>query len=165
MLRLQGGALLLLGALWLGRHASACLRERLKALRSWIDALELLRADIAAFTPLPEALLHAGCADGCGGESLKRIAYRMEQENRMLNEIWQEELQRTPFQSQELDSLSALGAQLGRYDVPTQLRALERCVCDFERWEREATEKTRKEARLRLRLVGAAGALLLIVLW
>lgn len=165
MLRLPGGALLLLGALWLGRHASACLRERLTALRSWIDALELLRADISAFIPVPESLLHAGHTGGCGGEFLKRIALRMEQENRMLGEIWQEELQSMPFQSQELDSLSALGVQLGRYDVSTQLRALDRCICDFTRWEREATDKTRAEAGMRLRLIGAAGALLLIVLW
>ena len=83
----------------------------------------------------------------------------------MLGEIWREELQSMPFQSQELDSLSALGVQLGRYDVSTQLRALDRCICDFTRWEREATDKTRAEAGMRLRLIGAAGALLLIVLW
>ena len=165
MLRLLGGVLLLASAFWLGRHASMRLRQRPRQLRSLIDALESLRADISALAPLSEALLHAGRAAGCGGAFLKRIASRLEQENRMLDEIWAEELQSMPLRLQERDSLSVLGTQLGKYDAATQMRALERCICDLKRWEQEATEKTRAEAGLWLRLIGVAGVLLLIVLW
>lgn len=165
MLRLLGAALLLFGALWLGRYASACLRGRPKQLRSWVDALELLRSDIAAMSPLPEAMLHASRIGGCAGCFLESVAARLEQENQMFAVTWNEALRGQPLRDRELDSLSALGAQLGRYEASTQLRALERCICDFTRWEQEATDKTREEAGLRLRLIGAAGALLLIVLW
>lgn len=164
-LRLLGGGLLLVAAFWIGRYASDRLRSRPRQLRSLIDALEILRADIFALAPLSEAMLHAGGVAGCGGAFLKRVASRLERENRMLDAIWIEELQSVPLRPQERDSLCALGTQLGKYDVPTQLRALERCICDLERWEREATEKTRAEAGLRLRLIGAAGGLLLILLW
>ena len=165
MLRLLGGALLLLGTLLLGRHASARLRQRPKELRSWIDALELLRTDIAAMTPLPEALLHASSVQGCAGAYLESVVTRIRRENRMLCEIWDEQLGTLPLRSEEQDRLRTLGAQLGRYDAAAQLRALDRCICDFARWEREATDKTGAEAGLRLRLIGATGTLLLIVLW
>ena len=165
MLRLLGGALLLLGTLLLGRYASARLRRRPKELRSWIDALELLRSDIAAMTPMPEALLHASRAQGCAGVYLESVVTTLERENRMLCEIWNEQLHTLPLRPEEQDRLRALGAQLGRYDAAAQLRALERCSSDFARWERESTDKSGAEAGLRLRLIGAAGALLLIVLW
>lgn len=163
--RLLGGALLLAGALWMGRQASRRLRERPRQLRSVISALEILRSNLAALAPLPEAMRRAGRAGGCGGALLLDVAVCMEQENRMLDEIWQEAVRRLPLSNEGLDSLLALGLQLGRYDAATQLRALERCISDFQRWEREAEDKTRQEAGLRLRLIGAAAALLMILLW
>ena len=84
MLRLLGGVLLLASAFWLGRHASLRLRQRPRQLRSLIDALEILHADISALTPLSEAMLRASGVKGCGGAFLKRIACRLEQENRIL---------------------------------------------------------------------------------
>ncbi len=163
--RILGGALLLIAFFWGGRQVSAPLLARQRDLRSVLDALELLRADISTLIPLPEALFHASSIEGNASTFFRETAMRMDTENRLLSVIWSDALRSLPLPDAALDCLGSLGLQLGRYDLQTQLRALDRCIQDLERMEREAEEKARREARLRFRLTAAGGILLLIVLW
>ena len=165
LIRILGGTMLMIAALWGGRQASASIRAGAKLFRSFLNALELLRADIAAFVPLSESLRHASSAHGSAARFFEAAALRMETENRVFSEIWTEELTRLQLPAEAFESLCSLGIQLGKYDVQTQLRALDRCIRTFEQLERVALDKAGREAELRLRLTAAGGALLLIMLW
>ena len=165
LIRILGGAMLMIAALWGGRQASASIRACAKLFRCFLNALELLRADIAAFVPLSESLRHASSAHGSAARFFEAAALRIETENRVFYEIWTEELTRLQLPAEAFESLCALGEQLGKYDVQTQLRALDRCIRTFEQLERVALDKAGREAELRLRLTAAGGALLLIMLW
>ena len=163
--RFFGGILLLAAAVLAGTQAASSLRTRALQLHGIVDGLEVLRAEISALVPLSEALFRACGSGGCSEKFFRAVAQRMESENRIFFELWNEELIGLPLQRRALISLQVLGAQLGRYDAETQTRALDRCIQELKRLENEAMDKAGAEAGLRLRLAAALGMLLLIVLW
>lgn len=165
--RLFGAGILVLASLCLGRASVRELRCKPERLRRMIDALERLRAEIAAFAPLREALQHASESPD---ESVRSFFYtissRMETENQRFQMLWVSELKKLRFLNQaEVQTLMPLGAQLGRYDADSQLRALDRCIQALEQAYTEAKEKARSEAGLRLRLTAVIVALVMIVIW
>ena len=167
MYRLLGAAALLFSAWFFGHASVSELRRRPEQLGRLIDALEQLRAEIASWTPLKEALNHVSfCTEGSVQSIFRDSALRMESENTRFQAIWDAEIGTMQFlHPSERRILMALGTQLGRFDAASQLRALDRCIEDLTRCRTEAKDKARAEIGLRLRLTAVLGALLIIMIW
>ena len=169
MLRAVGALLLVGGAGFLGFAAAAGLGRRVKSLRIFLAALELMEREIAfRLTPMPDLLedlagrmpppvsvFFARCRAGLGGLGEKDLGL-----------LWREGLEEVPMDlgPEERELLGELGDVLGRYDGEGQRAALERTRLALEETLRRAEEDKIRQGRMYGVLGLTAGAFLVIML-
>lgn len=130
MLKLLGAALLTAGGAWLGLGAAGELSGRARALDAWGDALELMENELAfrlpAMPELMERLSHSARPPAREVfTALQTGLTRLGESS--FEELWRGALDAHPggLAGEELDTLKALGAVLGRYSWADQCRGLE----------------------------------------
>ena len=169
MLKIAGAILVVSCCTLLGLMTSGKSAGRLRALRSLLESLEQMQAELGGLLmPLPELLLRLKLrASQPAAEFYGRVLWLTENKQLPLRAAWEQAAEETAslcLRPEEEKALSALGAVLGRYDAETQCRALER-VCRRLQLFRELEEKDRRQkVRLSAALGVGAGITLAILL-
>ncbi len=163
------GAMLVVGCCsLLGLAAVGHSNQRLRSLRSLLDALELMKAELEGMlTPLPELMLGLRLrAEQPAAEFFSRVNWLSEKKRLPFRSAWEQAVQDTEalcLRPEEARALESLGAVLGRYDAETQAAAVERTrqrlslFRDLE--ERDRVRKNRLSAAL-----GAGAGIALAIL-
>lgn len=169
MLKLLGSILLAGGAAYLGFSATARLERRVRSLRTFLGALELLERELSfRLTPMPALLdrlakqtgppvgaFFARCRDGLSdlGE-------------RTLSDLWSEALNGIPMDLGAEDRLilGELGGILGRYDGAGQGEALALAQARLGQCLTAAAEERARLGRVYGALGLSVGTLLVIML-
>lgn len=169
MLRAIGAALLLTGSAGVGLAAVGRLEHRVTALRSLIEALELMERELDfRLPPMKELILEtaqrsaepaSGFLRTCG-EGIDELR------GRPFSGLWrQTALEKlSALKNSDLEVLVSVGAVLGRYDGEGQRRAIaavrERLVGFLD----DASEERRRQGRVYGALSITAGVFLVILL-
>lgn len=159
--------------------AAACLvslvtlrekKQRQEGCLSLVAALELLRGELSSgAVPLrlgiERACAHAG---GIGNELLIAVREGLgDLGERSFDEIWNKALDGTDLWLAETvrHEMRKLGSVLGRFELETQLRALDACISLLrQQWERQRNAYP-EERRVWIGLTGGLSALLVILLY
>lgn len=169
MLKAVGAALLLTGSAGLGLTAIRRLERRVTALRSLIEALELMERELDfRLPPMKELILATACRatepaagflHACG-EGMDKL------EGKPLAGLWrQAALEKLPaLKKQDLETLFSVGAVLGRYDGEGQRRTIAVAWERLSNFLAEASEERRRQGKVYGALSVTAGAFLVILL-
>lgn len=169
MLRAVGAALLLSGSAGLGLAGVRRLERRVAALRSLIEALELMERELDfRLPPMKELILEtarrsaepaSGFLRACG-EGMDAL------EGRPLAGLWrQTAAEKLPaLKHGEQEVLFSVGAVLGRYDGEGQRRAIAAARERLAGFLSDAAEERRRQGRVYGALGVTAGAFLVILL-
>lgn len=170
MLRAIGAALLLAGSAVLGLAAVGRLERRAAALRSLIEALELLERELDfRLPPMKELILEtaqrstepaSGFLRACG-EGLDGL------EGTPLSGLWRQAATEklTALKNCDLETLFSVGAVLGRYDGEGQRRAIAAARERLTGLLSDAAEERRRQGKVYGALSITAGAFLVILLF
>ena len=169
MTGLVGAALLTAGCAGLGLSAAGWLEGRVRDLDGLIAALEEMERELDwRQPPLPELLERAGqTAGGRAGAFFARCAAQAGAlSGRPFRLAWEQALAGAGLRLTACDRLllGQLGGVLGRYDGPSQSRALAQCAARLEGQRRAALERRERLGRVYTVLGVAGGALLGILL-
>lgn len=170
MLRIVGAALLLAGGVGLGASAVIRLERRVTTLRSLTEALELMERELDfRLPPMKELILETArrSAEPAAG-FLRACAEGMERlEGRPLSDLWQRAaLAELPALKRcDLETLSSVGAVLGRYDAESQRGVISAARERLAGILADAVEDRRRQGRVYGVLGAAAGAFLVILLF
>lgn len=168
MMRLTGVILLLLSAGGFGMMRAMDLKQRPKSIRSMIDALLLLRADILSRgLYLPDALAHVdGMSSGCAKTFFGTVSFMLGKSAKPFDVIWEESLDSLgELGREERDIIRRLGAHLGRLDAAAQGKAIDTSILLLEAAERQAKTYSQQYSRLYTGLGLTVGAMLAVVLY
>lgn len=164
-----GAALILLACLAAAWRLTQEQTKRLRALQELSAALERLGADMSLrLTGLPELTeALAQSAPGAAGRFFCTLREALsELGEKPFAVLWAETLRSAlpELGREELDALLRLGETLGRYELNEQLAAIELCRAALERGAALLRDALPERRRLAYGLLGAAGALLCILL-
>ena len=160
------GALLLAGAcLCMGGAAAGRLRARVRLLRQFEGALELMERELSyAGTEVPE-LLEKLSGPTEAGAFFHRCAGGLADPDRPpLSRLWRDGLEGLPLGEGERALLEEAGQVLGRYDSAGQCAALCRVREELAAARRSAEEERDRMGRVYWTVGGATGLLLVILL-
>ncbi|MCD7947129.1 MAG: stage III sporulation protein AB [Oscillospiraceae bacterium] len=169
MLNMLGAVLVIGGAAVIGMAAARTLTVRLRTLRAFFAALDLMERELSfRLTPTPE-LLDELAARMSGQVSAFFTYCRAGLERlgeRSLGQVWREGLQQTELGLQEEDIrlLEELGDVLGRYDGGGQQAALARVGGQLAQCINEAQTARAKQGKMYGMLCLSAGLLTVIML-
>jgi len=167
--RIAGCVLLIAGGSGLGWAVGERLRERAEELDGLHTGLSAVRRELSFYQrSVPEAWQRAAdSVRGTAGECFRLCAriYDSGQACRV-EEAWRQGAERclSTLDGEELEMIAGLGEVLGRYDLETQCRALDRCCARLDAARAECREEWRRQRRLHLVLGATAGALGAVVL-
>lgn len=169
MLRILGAVLIVGCSTLLGVGVSSRSRQRIRALRSLLESLPRLKAELEGLlTPLPTllALLTREAAQPAS-ELYGAAALKMEKKALSFRAAWEQAVEETEalcLLPEELRALRALGAVLGRSDAATQAAAVDRTVKQLSLFlELEEKDRTGKN-RVHAALGAGAGVMLALLL-
>lgn len=164
-----GAALILCACLTAAGLLTCEQRQKLNALRDLSAALERLQAELSLrATGLPE--ISATFAKECRGAAARFFRALCEEMadlgERPFSAIWEGAARSAlpELRGEELDVFCRLGETLGRYELQSQLAAIELCRSSLERDAALLADALPERRRLAFGLLGAAGALLCIIL-
>ena len=169
MLKMVGAVLLLAGGIGLGLSAVRRLERRVTALRSLIQALELMEQELDFRLPPMRELIFETAQRTAEPASkfLRACAESMEElEGKPLSGLWQqaarEEL--SALKPCDLETLFSVGAILGRYDAESQRSVISAARERLSGFLAEALDERHRQGRVYGTLGAAAGAFLVILL-
>lgn len=169
MLKLLGAALLLAGSAGVGLGAVRGLERRAAALGALTQALALMEQELDfRLPPMGDLIFETakGAAEPAAsflracGEGLDGL------EGRPLSGLWQRAARATlpMLKRRDLEALFAVGAVLGRYDEPSQRRAIASARARLDELWAGAVQERRRQGRVYGALSVTAGAFLVILL-
>lgn len=168
-MKLLGIAFLLSGSVGVGLSAIRRLERRVTALRSLVDALQVMKCEMEFQAPTMEELLFAAAQRAAEPASrfLNRCAQELERgDQRRFFELWEncasDELPELAFDDREI--LLSLGGILGRYDTEGQKEAIAAARARLFSCLNEAMEARQRKGRVYGALSVSAGMFVLILL-
>lgn len=144
-------------------------RERPRQLRSLIQSLRLLQAEIEfSVTPLPEALQRvARRSTRPVNGLLERVAVSLAESDSTVVEAFAAAVEQTRSKvallPADFDALQDFGSTLGTSDRVHQTKHFAAALAEFERLEQDAREAQNRNERL-WQYLGILGGLLLLIL-
>ena len=169
MIKYIGAAVLLSACIMAGHLRYRGKKAALEQMRSFGEALQLLRAELKSCdSPLSDALKRvADSCTGCGAELARQLHENMDRLGVVpFGILWQQACRENlPYLPAELlESAEGLGRVLGRYETGEQLRAIDRLITALESELSMAALHLSSDRRLSLGLSAAIGLMLVIVL-
>ena len=170
MLRLIGGSMIAAAGAGMALLYRAQDARRMTELRQAVEMLTLMRSELEARrTPLPELAetIKTSCT-GCGATFARLLALGLSNiGERSFPELWSESARRSfpHLLTDERRTFERLGSVLGRYELSTQLAALDRCTEELRNADGRLHEKMNLRGKTSAGLFCAGSLLLIIVLW
>lgn len=162
--RLLGAALLVLTGLISGWRVCEAGRVRARHLAELNAALGTMADELRMLSrPMGEIFSGLSCR---GAPELRDFFARLAAETgqRPLSELWQEGLNSLPLEDGARQSLSELGAVLGRYDAQSQAAAIALARSRLEELLREQRRENTRRTRLLPGLGACLGAMAAVIL-
>jgi len=169
MTKLLGFSLILTAALVCSAQRIRDWKARSAALEAFCEMLSQLRGILEVQAPPMPELLDAlsRCSGGAAERFVKQLCQAMDRLGAVsFQTLWLEALADTAKDVGEdaRHALETLGSVLGRYDLDTQLSAVDACLRVLRRQQEQLREKAPQSGRLTLGIMLSAAALLGILL-
>ena len=168
-MKLLGCVMIALASLLGGVLYTRGIKQRQEELASACAMLELMRGELETrLTPLPELAAElAGRVGGAGEAFLLCLAMKLKEfGKRNFAELWAESVDGVfcASDAETRNRLIQLGPVLGRYDIGSQLSALDSCADALRRRYLQLSGDMPQLLRLGMGLCMSAGALIVILL-
>lgn len=168
-MKMVGAVLLLAGGIGMGLSAVRRLERRVTALRSLIQALELMEQELDFRLPPMKELIAETARRSAEPAShfLRTCAEKMDcLEGQPLSGLWQQAAREglSALKPCDLETLFSVGAVLGRYDAESQRSVISAARERLSSFLAEALEERHRLGRVYGTLGAAAGVFLVILL-
>jgi len=170
MIKIFGCIIVFAACALIGYFLASSKYERVKEIRSFIQALNMLETEIRfALCTLPEAFIKISLlVDEKTGEIFKLASENMEKIKTNASSAWKSALEEkgTSFSlnSEDFLILKSLGDSLGNSDVENQVKSIRLVVERLKNQEHKAEEERYKNGKL-LKSMGVLGGLTLVIIF
>ncbi|MGE5328411.1 MAG: stage III sporulation protein AB [Deltaproteobacteria bacterium] len=171
MIKIIGCFIVFAACALIGYFLSASKYERVKELRSFIQALNMLETEIRfALCTLPEAFLKISeMVDGKVSKVFNLASQKLQQNKINASLAWVSALEEKSallfLNSEDFSILKSLGASLGNADVENQIKSIRLVVESLKNQEYKAEEERSKSGKLLKNMGALVGLTLVIILY
>ncbi len=143
-----------------GNAATMRLKERFERMDGIISSLSRIKAELVMnLTPVPDILLKLSKADDKLSTLFEKMYSEYDAENKAFYEIWQDSFfsYTAELGGETMQILNSVGAVLGKYDMQTQVNAIDYALIRLEKQLEELREEYIKQGSLYKKLGAALG--------